>query len=68
MEEITITLTVNRQALNAALGNTMNVTAKEAVREVLESLVNDGLSYGCGCGCNCWEPDPLPIDFYIQEE
>lgn len=68
MEELTVTFRIDRQKLNAALGNTMNVTAKEALREVLESLCKDGLSHGCGCGCGCWEPDPLPIDFYVWQQ
>lgn len=68
MEEFTVTIRVDRQALNNYLWNTPNVTAKDALQEVLESLVAYGTTTGCNCGCGCWEPDPLPINFEIWTE
>jgi len=66
-DEITVTFEINRQALNQYLGNTSNPTSKQAMREVLNSLIRDGLASGCGCGCNCFEPDPLPISFNVVD-
>jgi len=66
-DEITVTFKVNRQALNQYLGNTSMPTSKQALQDALNSLVKDGLAYGCGCGCNCFEPDPMPISFDIVD-
>ena len=66
-DEVTVTFKIDRQALNQYLGNTPKPTTREAMHEVLTSLVVDGLAYGCGCGCNCFEPDPMPISFNIKE-
>jgi len=66
-DEITVTFKINRRALNQYLGNTSKPTSKQAMQEVLNSLIKDGLASGCGCGCNCFEPDPLPISFNLVE-
>jgi len=66
-DEITVTFKVKRQALNQYLGNTSGPTSKQAMHEVLNSLIKDGLASGCGCGCNCFEPDPMPVSFDVVE-
>lgn len=65
MEKVTVTFTVDRAALNERCGNTPNVTAPDALAELLGELFN-GAGYYCEhCGRAGFDAETMPGGFEI---
>lgn len=65
MEEITVTIRVNRDDLNWALGNTPNVTLQAAMDEFLTAAFSKENEYCHYCDCD--KPEPIKAEWSFKD-